>query len=194
MVMVTSAQSGEGKTSLATHLAASLAQIGRRTLLVDADLRHPIAHEVFGLAPAPGLCEVLRGDVRPEEVIQPTPVDGLAMIPAGRWDSWATRALAQEATAALLREWRNQYDFVIVDTSPVLPVVDPLLIGQHVDGALISVMRDVSRMPNVYAAYQRLAAGGVRVLGAVVNGVRNELYGSAYSYGYAPRKTTGVAE
>jgi Mrp family chromosome partitioning ATPase len=102
--------------------------------------------------------------------------------------------LAQDATAALLRELRNQYDFVIVDTSPVLPVVDPLLIGQHVDGALISVMRDVSRMPNVYAAHQRLTAGGVRVLGAVVNGVRNELYGSTYSYGYAPQKTTGVAE
>jgi len=63
----------------------------------------------------------------------------------------------------------------------VLPVVDALLIGQHVEGTILSVLRDVSRMPNVYAAHQRLSAAGVRVLGAVVNGVRSELYG-AYRY------------
>jgi capsular exopolysaccharide synthesis family protein len=182
-VMVTSAQSGEGKTSLATHLAASLAQIGHQTLLIDGDLRNPIAHQVFGVDPEPGLCDLLRGEATLDEIIRPTPIGHLAMIAAGRWDSRATRALAQEGTGHLLRGLRERFEFIIIDTSPVLPVVDALLIGQHVDGVVLSVLRDVSRMPNVYAAHQRLSAAGVRVLGAVVSGVHSEHYG-AYAYPY----------
>src|SRR5205823_7789267 len=183
VVMVTSAHSGEGKTSLSTHLAASLAQTGLRTLLIDGDLRNPIAHQVFGLDPAPGFCELLRDEARAEDVIRPTAVDRLWMIPAGRWTSRASRALAQDGVARrILAGFREEFDFVIIDSSPVLPVVDPLLIGQLADGTILSVLRDVSRMPNVYAAHQRLTAGGVRVLGAVVNGVRGEAYGAAYPY------------
>jgi polysaccharide biosynthesis transport protein len=184
VVMITSAQSGEGKTTLSTHLAASLAQIGHATLLIDGDLRNPIAHHVFGLPLEPGLCELLRGEANLDEVLH-MPVDGRpAMIAAGRWDSWATRVLAQDAMGVLLRQLRERFEFIIVDASPVLPVVDPLLLGQHVDGTILSVMRDVSRMPSVYAAHQRLTTAGVRVLGAVVNGVRGELYGATYAYRY----------
>ena len=82
----------------------------------------------------------------------------------------------------IIEQFRAEFDYVIIDSSPVLPVVDPLLIGQMVDGTILSVLRDVSRMPSVYAAHQRLIAGGVRVLGAVVNGVRGEVYGAAYPY------------
>jgi succinoglycan biosynthesis transport protein ExoP len=183
VVMVTSASSGEGKTSLSTHLAASLAQTNLRVLLIDGDLRNPIVHQIFGLDMAPGLCELLRGEAAPEAVIRSTSVDRLSLIPAGRWSNGASRALAQDGVAGqLLRQFRDEFDFVIIDSSPVLPVADPLLIGQMADGTIISVLRDVSRMPNVYAAHQRLTAGGVRVLGAVVNGVRGEVYGAAYPY------------
>ena len=182
VVMVTSASSGEGKTSLSTHLATSLAQTNLRTLLIDGDLRNPIVHQVFGLDMTPGFCELLRGEADTEAAIRTTSVDRLSLIPAGRWTSAASRALAQDGVAGrLLRQFREEFDFVIIDSSPVLPVVDPLLIGQLADGTIISVLRDVSRMPNVYAAHQRLTAGGVRVLGAVVNGVRGEAYG-AYPY------------
>lgn len=183
-VMVTSAQSGEGKTSLSTHLAASLAQIGHKTLLIDADLRNPIAHQIFAQELDPGLCSWLRGEHSIEEVIRVTEIENLSMITAGRWDSRATRALAQERTGDLIKQLSAEYEFVIIDTSPILPVVDPLLIGQYVDGVIISVMRDVSRMPNVYAAHQRLTGAGIRVLGAVVNGMRQGQYGSTYGYGY----------
>jgi capsular exopolysaccharide synthesis family protein len=182
VIMVTSAQSGEGKTTLATQLAASLAQVGYRTLLIDADLRSPIAHRVFELPAAPGFCELLRGEAALADVVRATPVDRLAMVPAGRWDSGATRALAQETLGRTLVGLREQYDFVIIDSSPVLPVVDPLLIGPHADGTLLSVLRDVSRMPTVYAAHKRLTAGGVQVIGAVINGVRGSAYGAAYPY------------
>lgn len=186
-VMITSAQSGEGKTLLSTHLAASMAQIGHKTLLIDCDLRNPIAHQVLGLERDPGLCELLIGDAEMDDVVRRTPIDQLWMITAGHWDSRATRALAQDATRELLESLREQFEFIIIDTSPVLPVVDPLLIGQHVDGAIISVLRDVSRMARVYAAHQKLVTGGIRVLGAVVNGVRNETYAGKYGYKYASR-------
>src|SRR5262249_33084095 len=75
VVMVTSAHSGEGKTSLSTHLAASLAQVGYRTLFIDGDLRNPIAHRVFDLESAPGFCELLRGEAAAADLIRPTPVD-----------------------------------------------------------------------------------------------------------------------
>lgn len=186
-VMITSAQSGEGKTLLSTHLAASMAQIGHKVLLIDADLRNPIAHQVFGLELDPGLCEHLVGDAALDDVIRRTPIDQLWMITAGHWDSRATRALAQDATREFLLNLREQFEFIIIDSSPVLPVVDPLLIGQHVDGAIISVLRDVSRMARVYAAHQKLESGGIRVLGAVVNGVRGEMYAGKYGYKYASR-------
>jgi polysaccharide biosynthesis transport protein len=181
VVMITSANSGEGKTSLSAHLAASLAQANYRTLLIDGDLRNPVLQQVFGVDITPGFCEILREEATTEEAVRSTSVDGLSIIPAGRWSIRASRALGRDGVAGrVLRQFREQFDFVVIDSSPVLPVVDPLLIGQLADGTILSVLRDISRMPNVYAAHQRLTAVGVRVLGAVVNGVRNETYGAAY--------------
>ncbi len=182
VVMITSAQSGEGKTSLSTHLAASLAQVGYSTLLIDGDLRNPIAHQLFDMDRGPGLCDLLRGQANEEQVIRPTGIARLSMISAGNWDSHATQALAQGGCRRLIEQLRTQFDYVIIDSSPVLPTVDPLLLGKLSDGAIISVLRDVSRMPNVYAAYQRLTGAGVRVLGAAMNGVGGEEYDVYYPY------------
>jgi polysaccharide biosynthesis transport protein len=184
VVLITSAQSGEGKTSLSTRLAASLAQVGYSTLLIDGDLRNPIAHRVFDLERGPGFCDVLRREVALDDVIRETNVGRLSMITAGRWSGDATRALAQDGTRQLIEGLRDRFDFIIIDSSPVLPVVDPLLLGKYSDGAILSVLREVSRMPNIFAAYQRLSAGGVRVIGAVMSGVKADQYGGYYEYGY----------
>lgn len=182
VVMVTSAHGGEGKTSLTTHLAASLAQIGHKTLLIDADLRNPTAHRIIGLSSEPGYCELLRGEVELADVIRSTPIEGLWMITGGRWDNRATRALAQPRTGALIEQLRADFEFILIDSSPVLPVVDPLLLSRHVDIVLLSVLCNVSRMKNVYAACQRLTMVGVRSLRAVMSGVRGQDYDSAYQY------------
>jgi len=187
VVMIASAVGGEGKTSVASQLAASLARAWRKTLLVDGDLRSPAVHKLFELPLEPGLSEVLRGEVNLGDAVKPTPLSRLWMMPAGQWDSHAVQALAQEGVGSLITQMKEQYEFIIVDSSPVLPVADALLLAQHVDAVVFSVLRDVSRLPAIHAAQQKLSALGVRSLGAIVIG-GNGAGDVAYPY---PSRTAG---
>jgi Mrp family chromosome partitioning ATPase len=104
------------------------------------------------------------------------------MIPAGRCDSLALQALAQDHFKKIAEPLRAGYDFIVVDSAPVLPVADSLLIGQCVDAVIFSILHDVSRLPKVYAAHQRLEKLGIRMLGAVVSGTHVDAYGPEYQY------------
>ncbi len=179
VVLVTSADSREGKTTVASQLAASLARCGRRTLLVDGDLRNPAAHRVFELPQEPGLCELLRGQIDGEAAVHPTRSANLWVLPAGRSDVRSVQALSGEALAQAAAAWRDHFEFVIIDSAPVLKVADPLLLGQHVDTTILSVLRDVTQVPRVFEASERLRSVGINVLGAVVNGV-DENIGSSH--------------
>jgi capsular exopolysaccharide synthesis family protein len=186
VVMVTSAASGEGKTTLAGHLATSLARAGRRTLLLDCDLRRPAAHQLFEQTLQPGLSEVLLKEIDLNEALRPTTaLEGLWVLPAGQWDREVLQALAQEeGVQRIFERLRGQFDFIVVDSSPVLAATDALLVGQHVDGVILSLLRDRSQVPLVHSSVQRLTSLGIRVLGAVVNGLKPDgMYGHAYSYG-----------
>jgi len=183
VLLITSAQSGEGKTSLAGHLALSLARSGKRTLLIDADLRRPALHRLFDLALAPGLSAVLRNELPVYEVIRPTLVDGLEIIPAGRGDHAAIRSLGSERLGTILRDLQTTYDFILVDSAPVMAVIDASLLAQHVDGVLFSVLCGASHLSSFYKSYQEIGSFGVRILGAVVSGVRDTDSGG-YGYGY----------
>jgi capsular exopolysaccharide synthesis family protein len=180
VVMITSAVGGEGKTSLACHLAASLARAGRKTLLVDGDLRKAVLHQLFDQPAAPGFSELLRGESDLAPAVRETNVSGLWLLPAGRCDSQAIYALPTECVAPIFRRLRQDYDFVIVDSCPVLPVADALLIGQHADAVILSVLHEVSHLPKVYGASQRLAGLGIRMLGVVVTGTQDEVYAPRY--------------
>jgi capsular exopolysaccharide synthesis family protein len=188
VIMVASATSGEGKTTLASHLAASLARAWRKTLLIDCDLRKPAMHTQFDLPLDPGFCEALRGEIDFDDIVKPTQLSRLWMISAGKCDGHALQALAQEGVAGVFERLKEQFDFIVIDTSPVLPVTDPLLLGKHADAVLLTVMRDVSRIPAVYAAQKRLEALSIRVVGAVVIGEKVELYGKPIPY---PRENAG---
>ncbi len=184
-VMVTSAVGGEGKTTLSIGLASSLARSGRRTLLIDADLRNPSVHGQFDIGVSPGVAEILRGEVPAASAIQPTRRENLWVLPAGRCDARAIGALAQDEFSRLLAEIDpSGFDFILVDSCPVLPVADALLVARHVDGVLLSLLVDYSQVDRVNAACQKLAAVDVPLLGAVVNGTRGESF--SYGYGYAP--------
>ena len=183
VLMVTSASTGEGKTTLATQLAASLSRAWKRVLVVDGDLRHSAAHKLFDVPQEPGLAEVLRGEVEASDAVRATALSRLWVLPAGNGDQHAIQALAQDNVRTLFEQLKQQYDFIIVDTPPVLPVTDSLLLGQHVDGVLFAVLKDISRAPAIYAAQQKLAPLEVRTLGAVVLGI--DASGSDNTYGFA---------
>jgi capsular exopolysaccharide synthesis family protein len=189
-VMVTSATSGEGKTTLAGHLAVSLARAGRRTLLVDCDLRRPAAHQLFEQSLQPGLSEVLLKEIELSGAVRPTTaMENLWLLPAGQWDREVLKALAQEGLRQAFDQLRDQFDFIVVDSSPVLAATDSLLVGQHVDAVILSLLRGVSQVPPVNAAAQRLSSLGIRVLGAVVNGLSPD---SLYNKGYVYRRDLAV--
>jgi capsular exopolysaccharide synthesis family protein len=184
VVLVTSALGGEGKTSLSCHLAGSLARAGFRTLLIDGDMRRPTIHRAFNVAAREGLSELLRQEVELDRVVHATAIFNLWLIAGGQWDQAATSALARSRLPALLKTLREQYEYIIIDSAPLLPVVDSLLIGQHVDGVILSVLREVSQLPLVNTAAERLESVGVRILGVIVNGVAADVHN--YRYGYAP--------
>jgi len=182
VILVTSAVEHEGKTTFAAQLAASLARSGKRTLLLDGDLRHPNAHLALGLDLRAGLPELLRGEISPDEAVQPTAIDGLFAVTGGVCDYAAITALSRPETATLIKSLRDSFDHVVIDAGPVLAFADVLLLGQLSDLAIVATMRDVSRMPQVTSAVDRLRSVGIRVLGTVVNGVsdsnRRRLYAS----------------
>jgi capsular exopolysaccharide synthesis family protein len=171
VILVTSAVEHEGKTTFAAQLAASLARSGKRTLLLDGDLRHPNVHLALGLDLRSGLPELLRGEVRHDEAVQPTSIDGLFAVTGGSCDYAAITALSRPETAAAIKHYRESFDEIVIDAGPVLAFADVLLLGQLSDVALVVTMRDVSRMPLVTSAVDKLRSVGVRVLGCVVNGV-----------------------
>lgn len=179
-VMITSAVKGEGKTSLACHLAMSLARAGRRTILVDCDFRRSAIHRIFDVPEEPGLCALIRGEADAATVTMPTLVPDLSIITAGHCDAATLQLLACDGLRGILQSLKAEYDFVIVDSAPILPVADSLLVGQQVDAVLFSIFRDVSRVPDVLAARQRIDGLGVRTLGAVVAGATDDP--SAYSH------------
>ncbi len=181
-VLITSAVGSEGKTSFAVQLAASLARSGRKTLLLDCDLRNPSAHQLFELPRGPGLSQLLCGSAELSGVIRETPLQNLWMVSAGDWDPAAVQGLSQVNFREMLTGLKAKYDFVVLDSSPVLPVADSLVIGQHVDGVILSILHEVSQMPKVYAAHQRLTRLGINVLGAVVSGTHTESYDADYRY------------
>jgi capsular exopolysaccharide synthesis family protein len=180
-VLITSACGSEGKTTLAAQLAGRCVNAGLMTLLVDADLRSPALSRMLDAADSPGLVNVLREGLAPEEAM--TVVEsagGFHFLPAGTPRVDPSRVLQGDRLGHLLARARETFDIVIVDAPPVLPVPDALTIGRWADGALLAVRHDTSRFPLVERAHRRLAHVGVPVFGAVVNGVRP----SGASYGY----------
>jgi succinoglycan biosynthesis transport protein ExoP len=183
VIMVTSAMQGEGKTSLSSQLATSMATAGLRTLILDCDLRNPSIHRLFDVALTPGCSEILCQEVDVSDAVQPTSVPNLWMIPAGQCSNRVISALAQgHPLETLFNRLRGQFDFIVVDCCPVLPVADALLVGQHVDGVVFSILQDISQLPKVIDASERLTQLNIPLLGAVVNGIKVDTHAYGYNY------------
>jgi capsular exopolysaccharide synthesis family protein len=183
VIMVTSAMQGEGKTSLSSQLATSMATAGLRTLILDCDLRNPSMQKLFDIPVAPGCSEILLQEIDISDALQATTVPNLWIIPAGQCNHRVISALAQgNPLEGLFNRLRGQFDIIIVDSCPILPVADTLLVAQYVDGVVFSILQDVSQLPKVLLASERLNQLNIPLLGAVVNGIKPDI--QAYGYNY----------
>jgi capsular exopolysaccharide synthesis family protein len=189
--MVTSPGSQEGKTTLSVHLATSIARAHHKTLLVDGDLRCPAIDRVFELSATPGLSQLLKGEADLAVAIQPTTVEGLSVLSAGGAGDAGISALSHQAIGELFAQLRRQFDYIIIDSSPVLPVVDALLLGLHTDGVILSVRPRVSQLPRIRDGVERLLSARIPILGSVINGVTSSLYSSKYHYLEPRRQLAG---
>ena len=170
VILITSAVGGEGKTTLATQLARGLARAQRRIVLADFDLGQPGLDEAMGLSPEPGICEALRGEGDVMDMVQQPASDRFSVITAGSWNNQELADLSNGAVAKVLEQLRTNFDFVIIDSSPLLPIVDARLVCQHVDAVVLSVFRDISQRSKVQAAHEMLVAFGVRNVEIVLIG------------------------
>lgn len=187
VLAITSAISGEGKTTLASHLALSLALYsGERVLLIDADLRRPSLHDLFDIPLGPGLAELLtsngNGNVTLETAIRADRPDLVSVLPAGKLTRHPHAVLGAGRFETLLDTIRQSYRYVIIDTPPVIAAGEALSLCKCADGTLLSVMQVRSRRKEVLLAYERLISTGATPLGVVLNGVSGGHYSGRYSY------------
>ena len=180
VVMVLSPSMGEGKSSVAANLAVALAEEGRLVLLISADTRKPIVHELFGLNDEVGLLNVLADEVPIEEVWQPVNLHHrwdrspespahLFVVPSGHAVTQSLRALGADAMANLLKLQREQFDFVLIDAPPALQVADALAIATTVDGVLVVADATMTKPEAIRRLLEQLEQVGANVLGGVLN-------------------------
>ena len=169
VVLITSAVGTEGKTTTAVNTAAALATCGVRILLIDGDLRLPRCHEALGVAAGPGLGDYLQWQRPDTEVIRPTRVENLFLLAAGGFVRNPTELLASWRMWKLVERVRNEFDFVVIDSPPLLAVSDGLLLANLADGVILVADRGRSRRDHVRVAMQKLLQTGVVPLGTVLN-------------------------
>lgn len=181
-ILTTSASANEGKTTVSCQLAASLARTGKRVALVDCDFRRPSAHLMVGANMGPGLSEYLRGECSLDDIRQPTQASGLTFIGAGQVDQKVLQLLAVDGGRTLIQQLKSRFDFVVIDTSPLLFVAEPSMIAQNSDIVLISTRKDYSRIQYVTQARDSLRSLQVPLLGAIMVGADSDFQRQTYGY------------
>jgi capsular exopolysaccharide synthesis family protein len=170
-LLVTSATSNEGKSTTTANLAATIAQTGKRVVMVDLDLRNPTLHEIFGLSNHRGITTALlqhkEGSLN--EVMLPTSVDNLRLIPSGPLPSNPAELLGSQRMADLIEEMKNEADVIVFDSSPVLSVADAALLARRCDAALVVARAGRTRIDMLRRVRDQLAQSGTRVLGVILN-------------------------
>ncbi|MGZ5454748.1 MAG: polysaccharide biosynthesis tyrosine autokinase, partial [Candidatus Aminicenantales bacterium] len=187
---VTSPLPQDGKTATACNLAASLAQAGKRVVIIDADLRKPRLHKVFRIKNLNGLTKYLTTGLAMDDLLRATPIPTLFVINAGPVPPDPLELLGSDKMTALIAQLKKDFDFIIVDTPPCLAVSDALVVGSRLDGAIMVVRRGKTPREALKRAQEKLEAHKIKNLGVVINAVRmrdmDEYHMSSY-YGHQKR-------
>lgn len=182
VLCVTSAISREGKTSLACELAVSIARAsGEPTLLIDSDTRSPDIHRIFEVPLEPGLTDLLDDRCTTNDAIVTDWGQGVHILPSGRLHVSPHKLFGSGQLKTLLQELRRTYRYIIIDTPPILPASEALVVAGSSDATLICAKRDLTRVDQLETAYERLSVTGAQPVGVVLNDVPARSY--LYSYG-----------
>ena len=183
--VITSPSPGEGKTTVATSIAATMAEVRGRVLLIDADMRKPRVHRVFGLSNRRGLTDLLRGEAPLEAaseggLFQPSGLAGLTVLTSGPPFLKAPNLLHSQTLRELLEHLEHEFDAIIIDTPPMLQIADARILGQLADGVILVVRANQTLRLSAKAAVQRLQQDGARLVGSVLNGWNPRSGGNGY--------------
>lgn len=187
VIQVTSPRPSDGKSTLASNLAVTIARSGKSVLLIDADLRRPRQHKLFGLDSAIGLASVVENGTEPSDAYQPIPgCDNLWIMSCGPRPKNPSELLSSSKFTAVLGFLRERFDFLIVDTPPVLAVSDPSAVAGQVDGVLLCLQIDNQARPVAPRACDMLREAGAELTGVVINAIGSGV--SSYVYNYHAKR------
>ena len=183
-LMILSPWGGDGKSTVCANLAASLSKLFIEVILVDADLRKPTLSRVFRSEGRPGLTECLEGQAEVADVLQDTGVERLRFVAAGSASQNPADLLGRESLGAVLRDLQSRCQCLIMDTSPLTACGDALLIGAHVNKALMVINPRNWQGEAESRVRELLQEHGVEVLGVILNATEDSAPGYGYGYGY----------
>jgi succinoglycan biosynthesis transport protein ExoP len=180
-LVVSSANPGEGKTTTVANLAASLALNGAKVLAVDADLRRPTMHQHFGIPKTPGLTDLIVGKCQASQAIQATRFKGLQVLPCGYVPPNPAELLGSPSMKHVVEALKSHYDWVLIDTPPILAMADTPVLCPLVEGVILVVGAEVSGRPTLQRAIDQIVNVGGKIVGVVLNKVNLER--NSYYYG-----------
>jgi len=189
-LMVTSSNPREGKTTIAANLAITMAQARTRIVLIDTDLRRPRLSGIFNVGNTPGASSYLKGEAGIEEILRPTTIDNLMLIPAGKPPSNPSELLDSPRFGQLISALKERFTWIIFDSPPAGVLADASIIGDLVDGVILVCFAGHTDKKFIFRTKQQIEKGGSRIYGVVLNNIEPKLrsynyyYQSLYKYGY----------
>jgi polysaccharide biosynthesis transport protein len=195
VILVTSPRPKAGKTTTVANLGISLAEIGQRVLLIDGDLRRPRLGKLFGLQFATGLSDALidggSGAITLDSVIRTSPVPGLSVLPGGSEPANISKLLHSTYLDSLIETARSEYDFVLIDSPPMMGMADARLLSRNADGVILISRAGETSPEQLGEARERLADDGTLVIGTILNGCDLRIEDPSYVNGYNSYAGTG---
>ena len=190
--VVTSPSVGEGKSTVTANLAMAIAQSGLRVIVVEADLRRPTVHRLFGLQHRVGTTTVLLDHADVDDALQQLDEEPVAVLTSGQLPPNPSELLGSRPMGELVAELRRRADVVLIDSAPLLPVADPVVVSQFADGMLLVARAGSTTRDHIKAARAACDRGGARVLGVVLNAAPQNADRAAYYGYYGPREPEAV--
>lgn len=183
VIMFTSAEISDGKTTVSTNTAVTWAQAGKNVLYVDADMRRSTAQSTFRLSNGHGLSTILTSAEQPKDIVQKTFVENLEVLTAGPTPPNPAELLNSKRMASLIEWMRNNYDIVVLDVPPIMAVSDAQVLLPLIDGAVLVTMMGKTMKASIKRTVETLRLGETKILG-VVERVKNDKDEVGYGYGY----------